>query len=69
MKKLYKFDEIAKIQEERKNEKYKIFLKDDPNKMIIRLTKLFGKYLFSFKRHKASLEDYKEFFEKSYKYN
>ena len=69
MKKLYKFDEIAKIQEERKNEKYKIFLKDDPNKMIIRLTKLFGQDLFSFKRYKASLEDYKEFFEKSYKYN
>ncbi|GAG71012.1 unnamed protein product, partial [marine sediment metagenome] len=36
---------------------------------IIRLTKLFGQYLFSFKRYKASLEDYKEFFEKSYKYN
>lgn len=69
IKKLYKFDEIAKIQEERKNEKYKIFLKDDPNKMIIRLTELFGQYLFSFKRYKASLEDYKEFFEKSYKYN
>jgi len=69
IKKLYKFDEIAKIQEKRKNEKYKIFLKDDPNKMIIRLTKLFGQYLFSFKRYKASLEDYKEFFEKSYKYN
>jgi len=69
IKKLYKFSEIAKIQEERKNEKYKIFLKDDPNKMIIRLTELFGQYLFSFKRSKASLEDYKEFFEKSYKYN
>ncbi|MEE9377073.1 MAG: hypothetical protein V3V33_03460 [Candidatus Lokiarchaeia archaeon] len=67
IEKLYKFDEIAKIQEERKNEKYKIFLKDDPNKMIIRLTELFGQYLFSFRRYKASLEDYKEFFEKSYK--
>ena len=63
IKKLSKFNEIAKIQEERKNEKYKIYLKEDPNKMIIRLTELFGQYLFSFKRSKASLEDYKEFFE------
>ncbi|MFX1366239.1 MAG: hypothetical protein ACFFCE_07075 [Promethearchaeota archaeon] len=67
IEKLYKFDEVAKIQEERKNEKYKIFLKDNPNKMIIRLIELFGKYLFSFKRSKASLEDYKEFFEQDYK--
>ncbi len=66
IEKLREFDEIAKIQEERKNEKYKIFLKDEPNKMIIRLTKLFGHSLFSFKRYKASLEDYKEFFESSY---
>ncbi|MFX1391660.1 MAG: hypothetical protein ACFE9Z_16465, partial [Promethearchaeota archaeon] len=63
IEKLYEFDEIAKIQEERKGEKYKIFLKGDPNKMIIRLTELFGQSLFSFKRYKATLEDYKEFFE------
>ncbi|MFX1329298.1 MAG: hypothetical protein ACFE91_14305 [Promethearchaeota archaeon] len=66
IKTLYQFDEIAKVQEERKNEKYKIFMKGNPNKMIIQIIELFGKYLFSFKRHKASLEDYKEFFEKNY---
>ena len=63
IKKLYKFEEIAKIREERKNEKYKLFLNSDPNQMVIRLTELFGQYLFSFKRHKASLGDYLEFFE------
>ncbi len=63
IKKLYEFDEIAKILEERKNEKYKIFLKDDPHQTIIRLTELFGPNLFSFKRYKATLGDYVEFFE------
>jgi len=63
IKKLFKFEEIAKIREERKNEKYKLFLNSDPNQMVIRLTELFGQYLFSFKRHKASLGDYLEFFE------
>ena len=63
IKKLFKFKEIAKIREERKNEKYKLFLNSDPNQMVIRLTELFGKYLFSFKRHRASLGDYLEFFE------
>jgi len=63
IKKLYKFEEIAKIREERMNEKYKLFLNADPNQMVIRLTELFGQYLFSFKRHKASLGDYLEFFE------
>ena len=33
--------------------------------MIIRFTELFGQYLFSFKKYKATLEDYKEFFEKN----
>ncbi|MFX1572480.1 MAG: hypothetical protein ACFFB0_07000 [Promethearchaeota archaeon] len=63
IKKLFKFEEIAKIKEERKNEKYKLFLKSDPNKMVIRIIELFGQYLYSFKRHKASLGDYLEFFE------
>jgi hypothetical protein len=65
IKQLYDFDEIAKIQEERKNEKYKIFLKDDPNKIILKLTELFGLNLFSFKRSKAKLGDYVEFFDNS----
>ena len=63
IKKLYEFKEIAKIIEERKNERYKIFLKEDPNQMLIQLTELFGPNLFSFKRHKALLGDYLEFFE------
>ncbi|MFX1567607.1 MAG: hypothetical protein ACFFCV_04475 [Promethearchaeota archaeon] len=64
IKKLYDLDEIAKIQEERKNERYKIFLKDDPRKIILKLTELFGSSLFNFKRSKANLGDYVEFFEK-----
>jgi len=63
IKELYKFKEIAKIQEERKSEKFKIFLKDDPDQIIIRITELFGPNLFNFKRSKATLTDYVEFFE------
>ncbi len=63
IKKLYEFDEIAKIIEERRNERFKIFLKDQPDQMIIRLIDLFSQNLFSFKRYKASLEDYSEFYE------
>lgn len=61
--KLYEFDEIAKIIEERKNERFKIFIKDKPDQMIIRLLDLFSQNLYSFKRYRASLEDYSEFFE------
>ncbi|MFX1313018.1 MAG: hypothetical protein ACFFHD_10435 [Promethearchaeota archaeon] len=63
IKELFKIEEIAKIKEERKNEKYKLFLNSDPNQIVVRLTELFGQYLFNFKRYKASLGDYLEFFE------
>ncbi|MFX1408943.1 MAG: hypothetical protein ACFFA6_01215 [Promethearchaeota archaeon] len=63
IKKLYEFDEIAKIIEERRNERFKIFLKDKPDQMIIRLIDLFHQNIYSFKRYRASLEDYSKFFE------
>ena len=47
----------------RKNEKYKLFIKDNPDDMIIQLTELFGRNLFSFKRFKASIGDYLDYFE------
>ncbi|MFX1314462.1 MAG: hypothetical protein ACFE9T_01240 [Promethearchaeota archaeon] len=65
IKKLYEFNEIAKIIEERKNERFKIFLKDKPDQMIIQLINLFSQNLYGFKRYKASLEDYSEFFERT----
>lgn len=63
IKKLYESEQIATIIEERKNEKYKLFIKDDPNQMILKLTELFGPHLYSFKRFKATIGDYLDYFE------
>jgi len=63
IKKLYESEQIATIIEERKNEKYKLFIKEDSNRMILKLTELFGPHLYSFKRFKASIGDYLEYFE------
>jgi ABC-type multidrug transport system ATPase subunit len=51
------------VVEERKNEKYKIFINEDPNKIIISLIKLFKRALYSFKRSKARLSEYLEYIE------
>ncbi|MFW9773966.1 MAG: hypothetical protein ACFFEO_17575, partial [Candidatus Thorarchaeota archaeon] len=61
--KLHDFEQSAVIIEERKNERFKIFLKGNPNDFIIQLTKMLGTYLFSFKRTKATLSEYLEFIE------
>jgi len=52
---------ISLFLEERKNEKYKLFIKENPNEVLVDLTKLFGSKLFSFKRTRASLLDYINF--------
>ncbi|MFX1257364.1 MAG: hypothetical protein ACFFAN_05875 [Promethearchaeota archaeon] len=48
---------------ERKNEKFKIFSKENPNNVIIKLMEAIGPYIYNFKRYKASLTDYLEFLE------
>lgn len=53
--------EIDLVIEERRREKFKIFVKENPNNLIVQLTELFGSSLFSFKRTKASLSEYIEF--------
>ncbi|MHA1671513.1 MAG: hypothetical protein ACTSV5_13205 [Promethearchaeota archaeon] len=52
---------ISLILEERKNEKYKLFIKENPNEVLVVLTELFGPKLFSFKRTRATLLDYINF--------
>jgi ABC-type multidrug transport system ATPase subunit len=61
IKKINEFEEVNRLIEERKNEKYKIYIKENPDKLIIKLTELFGANLFSFKISKASIGDYLEF--------
>ncbi|MEJ2294702.1 MAG: hypothetical protein P8Y23_08020, partial [Candidatus Lokiarchaeota archaeon] len=61
IKKMYELKEVDLIIEERKMEKFKIFVKENPNNLIVRMAELFGPSLFSFKRTKASLSEYIEF--------
>ena len=63
IKKLKEIDEIEVIIEERKNEKYKIFLKSNTNDVIVKITELFGPRLQSFKKSTASIGEYLEFVE------
>jgi hypothetical protein len=52
---------ISLILEERKNEKYKLYIKENPYEVLVDLTELFGSKLFSFRRSKATLLDYLDF--------
>ncbi|MFX0142374.1 MAG: hypothetical protein ACFFDN_52525, partial [Candidatus Hodarchaeota archaeon] len=47
--------------EERKNERYKIFSKENPEELILQLIELLGPSLYNFKRFKASIGEYLEF--------
>ncbi len=59
--KMLKIDSAIFI-EERKKERYKIYcIKDNPEKIINKLMNSIGRYVYSFKRRKATLEDYLEF--------
>ncbi|MBN1800296.1 MAG: hypothetical protein JW891_02260 [Candidatus Lokiarchaeota archaeon] len=51
------------IIEERRNEKYKLFVKEDPEIILLYLLELFGPKLYNFKRFKATLGEYIEFLE------
>ncbi len=61
--KMLKIDTAIFI-EERKNERYKIYCTDEnPDKILIKIFESIGDYIYNFKRHKASLEEYLEFME------
>ncbi len=61
--KLKEMKEIDLLIEERKNEKFKIFIKNSITDVIIQITELLGPSLYSFKRFTASIGDYMEFIE------
>lgn len=61
--KLKEMKEIDVLIEERKNEKFKIFIKNSITDVIIQITELMGPSLYSFKRTTASIGDYLEFVE------
>ena len=60
-------DKMLKIKtvifiEERRHERYKIYCIDEnPNKVLVKLFESIGDYIYNFKRHIASLEEYLEF--------
>ena len=63
IQKLKEMKEIDVIIEERKKEKFKIFIKDSIPEVIIQITELLGPSLYSFKKTTASIGDYMEFIE------
>ncbi len=63
IRKLKEIEEIEVIIEERKNEKYKIFLKSNTNNVIVKITELFGPSLQCFKKTSASIGEYLEYVE------
>jgi hypothetical protein len=61
IKKIHDLENTALVIEERRNERFKIFLKTNPDKLIVQLTRIFGSNLVSFKRSQATLKEYLEF--------
>ena len=57
MKAFFSLKDRIIIIEERKNERYKIFIKEEINEVLVYLTQLFGPSLFSFKKKKATLTE------------
>ncbi|MBD3350801.1 MAG: hypothetical protein GF364_04865 [Candidatus Lokiarchaeota archaeon] len=55
--------EDAVIIEVRENEKFKIFSRENPDELIIRLMRMIGPFMYNFKRFKPSLAEYLEFTE------
>ena len=60
LKKMNDLESIIFI-EQRRDEKYILFLKDDPDKIIMQLIDIFGANLYNFRRFQASLGDYLEY--------
>jgi len=63
IQKLKEMKQIDVIIEERKKEKFKIFIKDNIPEVVIQITELLGPSLYSFKRSTASIGEYMEFIE------
>jgi len=63
IQKLKEMKEIDVIIEERKNEKFKIFMKDSIPEVIIQIIELLGPSLHSFRRSTASIGEFLEFVE------
>jgi ABC-type Mn2+/Zn2+ transport system ATPase subunit len=61
IKEIKTLENIDLIIEERRNERFKIFLKTNPDKLIVHLTRILGSSLVSFKRSQATLKEYLEF--------
>ncbi len=62
LKQMFKLKSIIFI-EQRRNEKYKLFIQENPENVIMLLLELFGSKLYNFKRFRATLGDYLEFLE------
>jgi predicted ABC-type transport system involved in lysophospholipase L1 biosynthesis ATPase subunit len=62
MNEMFNIEDVVFI-EERKNEKYKLFLHRDPDEVILQLIEILGPSLFHLKVFKASLGEYLEFLE------
>ena len=60
---LKQMKEIDVIIEERTNEKFKIFIRENFIDAIIQITEILGPSLYSFKRSKATIGDYLEYIE------
>jgi len=60
LKKMSDLESVIFI-EERRDEKYKLFLKENPDKVIMQLMDIFGPNLYNFRRFQASLGEYLEF--------
>lgn len=63
IQRLRELKEIDLIIEERKKEKFKIFVKNNIPEVIIQITELLGPSLYSFKRSTASIGEYMEYIE------
>ena len=63
IQRLREMKEIDLIIEERKKEKFKIFIKDNIPEVIIQITELLGPSLYSFNRSTASIGEYMEYVE------
>ena len=46
---------------ERRNEKYKIFTRTDPDQLINQIFEVVGPYIYNFKKNKATFKEYIEF--------
>jgi len=61
LKKMFEIKSATFITE-RVNEKFKIFTRENPDQLIIKLMEIIGPYIYNYKKNKASMLEYLEFF-------